>query len=84
MLLYWAVSSPSSMKAHLSMPLSPVPQLTGVGRITAVVFGCMWAFVGAILQMAAQDITMMCIGRIVAGFGARAIDCAIPVWSTEV
>ncbi|KAI9682145.1 MAG: hypothetical protein M1817_000199 [Caeruleum heppii] len=54
------------------------------GRIKAVVFGCLWAFIGAILQAAAQDITMMCIGRVVSGLGVGAIDCVVPVWSAEV
>ena len=54
------------------------------GRIKAVVFGCLWALLGAILQTAAQDITMMCIGRVIAGVGVGAIDCSVPVWSSEV
>ncbi|KAI9821106.1 MAG: hypothetical protein M1827_003840 [Pycnora praestabilis] len=54
------------------------------GRIKAVVFGCMWALVGATLQAAAQNIAMMCCARVIAGVGVGAIDCVIPVWSAEV
>ncbi|KAI9890213.1 MAG: hypothetical protein M1814_004375 [Vezdaea aestivalis] len=54
------------------------------GRITAVVFGCLWAFLGAILQTCAYNITWMCCARVIAGVGVEAIDCVIPVWSAEV
>lgn len=54
------------------------------GRIKAVVFGCLWALLGAALQTGAQNITMMCIARVIAGVGVGAIDCVIPVWSAEV
>lgn len=54
------------------------------GRIKAVVFGSLWALVGAVLQAAAQDISMMCVARVIAGVGVGAIDCVVPVWSAEV
>ncbi|KAI9872269.1 MAG: hypothetical protein M1830_001843 [Pleopsidium flavum] len=54
------------------------------GRVKAVVFGSLWALLGAALQTGAQNITMMCIARVIAGVGVGAIDCVIPVWSAEV
>ncbi|KAL2057086.1 hypothetical protein ABVK25_002825 [Lepraria finkii] len=54
------------------------------GRIKAVVFGSIWAFLGAVLQASAQNITWMCCARVIAGVGVGAIDCVIPVWSAEV
>ena len=54
------------------------------GRIKAVVFGSMWALLGAVLQASAQNITWMCCARVIAGVGVGAIDCVIPVWSAEV
>ena len=54
------------------------------GRIKAVVFGSLWALVGAVLQASAQNIAWMCCARVIAGVGVGAIDCVIPVWSAEV
>lgn len=54
------------------------------GRIKAVVFGSMWALLGAVLQASAQNIAWMCCARVIAGVGVGAIDCVIPVWSAEV
>ena len=54
------------------------------GRIKAVVFGSMWALLGAVLQASAQNIAWMCCARVIAGIGVGAIDCVIPVWSAEV
>lgn len=54
------------------------------GRIKAVIFGAMWALLGAVLQASAQNIAWMCCARVIAGVGVGAIDCVIPVWSAEV
>ena len=54
------------------------------GRVKAVVFGSMWALLGAALQASAYNITWMCCGRVIAGVGVGAIDCVVPVWSAEV
>lgn len=54
------------------------------GRIKAVVFGAMWALLGAVLQASAYNIAWMCCARVIAGVGVGAIDCVIPVWSAEV
>ena len=54
------------------------------GRIKAVVFGSLWALLGAVLQASAQNITWMCCARVIAGVGVGAIDCVVPVWSAEV
>lgn len=54
------------------------------GRIKAVVFGSMWALLGAVLQASAQNIEWMCCARVIAGVGVGAIDCVIPVWSAGV
>ena len=54
------------------------------GRIKAVVFGSVWAFLGAVLQASAYNITWMCCARVIAGIGVGALDCVVPVWSAEV
>ena len=54
------------------------------GRIKAVVFGSVWALLGAALQASAQNIAWMCCARVIAGIGVGSIDCVIPVWSAEV
>ena len=54
------------------------------GRIKAVVWGSIWALLGAVLQASAYNITWMCCARVIAGLGVGAIDCAVPVWSAEV
>ena len=54
------------------------------GRIKAVVFGSLWALVGAVLQASAYNIAWMTCARVIAGIGVGAIDCVIPVWSAEV
>ena len=54
------------------------------GRIKAVVFGAMWALLGAALQASAYNIAWMCCARVIAGVGVGAIDCVVPVWSAEV
>lgn len=55
-----------------------------MGRIKAVVFGSIWALLGAVLQASAYNITWMCCARVISGVGVGAIDCVIPVWSAEV
>ena len=55
-----------------------------MGRIKAVVFGALWALLGAVLQASAYNITWMCCARVIAGVGVGSIDCVIPVWSAEV
>ena len=54
------------------------------GRIKAVVWGALWALLGAVLQASAYNIAWMCCARVIAGVGVGAIDCVIPVWSAEV
>lgn len=54
------------------------------GRIKAVVFGSLWALLGAILQASAYNITWMCCARVIAGVGVGALDCVVPVWSAEI
>lgn len=35
------------------------------GRIKSIVFGCLWAALGAVLQTSAYNITWMCFGRVI-------------------
>jgi hypothetical protein len=35
------------------------------GRIKSIVFGCLWATFGAVLQASAYNITWMCFGRVI-------------------
>lgn len=53
------------------------------GRTEAVVFGSLWALLGALLQASAYTIAWMTCARVIAGIGG-AIDCVIPVWSADV
>lgn len=34
------------------------------GRIKAIIFGCLWIILGAVLQASAYNITWMCFGRV--------------------
>lgn len=34
------------------------------GRVKAIVFGCIWALLGAVLQASAYNITWMCFARV--------------------
>lgn len=54
------------------------------GRIKAVVFGSLWALLGAVLQASAYNIAWMTCARFIAGVSVGAIDCVIPVSSAEV
>ena len=54
------------------------------GRIKAVVFGTMWALLGAALQASAYNIAWMCCARVISGIGVGSIDAVVPVWSAEV
>lgn len=56
----------------------------GCGRIKAVVFGSLWALLGAVLQASAYNIAWMCCARVIAGIGVGAVDFVVPVWSAEV
>ena len=55
-----------------------------MGRIKAVVFGALWALLGAVLQASAYNIAWMCCARVIAGVGVGAVACVIPVWSADV
>ncbi|KAL9632737.1 MAG: hypothetical protein Q9204_003672 [Flavoplaca sp. TL-2023a] len=40
-----------------------------MGRIKAVVFGCLWALLGAVFQASAYNITWICFGQVISGVG---------------
>ncbi|KAI5855415.1 general substrate transporter [Tricharina praecox] len=54
------------------------------GRIKGVALGAVIGIVGAALQCTAQNVSWMCIARIINGVGTGVLSAVIPVWTTEV
>ncbi|KAL8903008.1 MAG: hypothetical protein Q9207_004215 [Kuettlingeria erythrocarpa] len=54
-----------------------------MGRIKAVVFGALWALLGAVLQASAYNLHG-CAALVSLPAWCRRLDCVIPVWSAEV
>lgn len=54
------------------------------GRIKGVAFGAVWAVVGAALQCTAQNVSWMCVARVINGVGTGILNSVVPVWATEV
>jgi MFS family permease len=46
--------------------------------------GCLWALLGAALQASAQNITWMCIGRVINGVGCGHLNTVVPMWTSEL
>lgn len=55
-----------------------------VGRIKTIIFGCLWAVLGAALQSSAQNITWMMFARVITGVGTGNLNAVVPVWTAEV
>jgi MFS family permease len=55
-----------------------------IGRLKTVQIGCMWALLGAALQASAQNITWMCLARVIGGIGCGHLNTVVPVWTSEI
>lgn len=51
-----------------------------VGRLKTIQLGCVWALIGAALQAAAQNVSMMMIGRVIGGVGCGHLNTIVPIW----
>lgn len=55
-----------------------------IGRLKTIVFACFWAIIGASLQASAQNITWMCLARVITGVGTGQLNALVPVWTSEL
>ncbi|KAG0151094.1 hypothetical protein CROQUDRAFT_37395 [Cronartium quercuum f. sp. fusiforme G11] len=55
-----------------------------IGRLRTIVFGCIFAAIGAALQASSQSITWMCLARVLTGFGTGNLNAIVPVWTSEI
>ncbi|EGG10976.1 uncharacterized protein MELLADRAFT_92386 [Melampsora larici-populina 98AG31] len=55
-----------------------------IGRLRTIVFGCLFAAVGASLQASSQSIVWMCLARVITGFGTGNLNAIVPVWTSEI
>ncbi|KAK4095739.1 general substrate transporter [Parathielavia hyrcaniae] len=53
------------------------------GRRKTIMIGALIALVGAILQAAAQNLAMILVGRIIAGWAVGLLSMAVPVYQSE-
>lgn len=53
------------------------------GRRKTILIGALIALVGAILQSAAQNLAMILVGRIVAGWAVGLLSMSVPVYQAE-
>lgn len=53
------------------------------GRRLTIMIGAAIAMVGAILQSAAQNLAMILVGRIIAGWAVGLLSMAVPVYQSE-
>jgi MFS family permease len=54
------------------------------GRIKSIIWGCLWAILGAALQASARNVPWIMLARVITGIGAGALAVVCPVWSAEV
>ncbi|KAH9810557.1 hypothetical protein DFH28DRAFT_1131953 [Melampsora americana] len=55
-----------------------------IGRLRTIVFGCIFAVVGASLQASSQSLLWMCLARVITGFGTGNLNAIVPVWTSEI
>ncbi|KAG0151084.1 hypothetical protein CROQUDRAFT_37230 [Cronartium quercuum f. sp. fusiforme G11] len=55
-----------------------------IGRIKTIFFACVWAAFGAALQTSTQNITWMCLARVITGIGTGQLNALVPVWTSEL
>jgi len=53
------------------------------GRRKTIMIGAVIALVGAILQAAAQNLAMILVGRIIAGWAVGLLSMSVPVYQSE-
>ncbi len=53
------------------------------GRRKTIMIGAMIALVGSILQAAAQNLAMILVGRIIAGWAVGLLSMSVPVYQSE-
>jgi MFS family permease len=53
------------------------------GRRVTILIGALIALVGAILQSAAQNLAMILVGRIIAGWAVGLLSMSVPVYQSE-
>jgi Arabinose efflux permease len=55
-----------------------------IGRRRTILYGSMVFFIGGALQAFATSITLMMVGRIIAGLGVGALSTIVPVYQSEI
>lgn len=55
-----------------------------IGRRRTILYGSIIFFVGGALQTAATTMTMMMVGRIIAGLGVGSLSTIVPVYQSEI
>jgi MFS family permease len=55
-----------------------------IGRRRTILYGSIIFFVGGALQTFATSMTMMMVGRIIAGLGVGALSTIVPVYQSEI
>lgn len=55
-----------------------------IGRIKVIIFGCMWAALGAALQASAMNFAWISLARVITGVGTGQLNAVVPVWTSEV
>jgi len=53
------------------------------GRRKTIMIGALINLIGAILQCAAQDLAMILVGRILAGWAVGLMSMSVPIYQTE-
>jgi hypothetical protein len=67
------------------LTLNPSPFITDkYGRKPCIVLGCIFMIIGCIINTAAQDYAMFCVGRFILGFGNSLSQLTSPMLLTEV
>lgn len=55
-----------------------------IGRRKTILYGSAVFFIGGALQTFATDLSMMMVGRIIAGLGVGALSTIVPVYQSEI
>jgi MFS family permease len=57
--------------------------MDSLGRRKTIILGAMINLVGAILQCAAQNLAMVLVGRIFAGWAVGVLSMSVPIYQSE-
>ena len=55
-----------------------------IGRRKTILYGSIVFFIGGALQTLATGLSMMMVGRIIAGLGVGALSTIVPVYQSEI